>query len=174
MAAATGKNRNFRLILMSKKKAAVEAHGPTKAAKKKNVEKRRTLKPRQAKALEAIVKGEVPRQAILDAGYSQRTADHPGEFMDTASMREAMSRLLASPEKIAQRINEGLDAMETVFAKFEGKITDQIDVIAWSERRMYADLAAELKGMKPSQKIEHSGQTKMIIEMVDVAAQESA
>lgn len=45
MAAATGKNRYFRLTLMSKKKAAVEAHGPTKAAKPENTPKKHALTP---------------------------------------------------------------------------------------------------------------------------------
>lgn len=157
-----------------KKKAAVSASGRTGTAKKKTAKNRVKLKPRQVKLLEGLTKGKSVRAAALDAGYSPNTAQHPADLLDTLGMREAMARLLAPPEKIAQRINEGLDAMETKFFQFEGMVTDKRDVIAWSERRMYADLAAELKGMKPSQKVEHSGQTKMIIEMVDVAAQESA
>lgn len=142
---------------MTQKKAAASAAKRAKAAKKEKGEKRRKLRPRQLKALQAIVGGEVPRQALLEAGYSQRVADHPGEFLDTASMRSAMAKLLASPEKIAQRINEGLDAVETKFFQFKGDVVETRDVIAWGERRMYADLAAELKGLKPSQKIEHGG-----------------
>lgn len=157
---------------MKKKRAAASASKAGKAAKKKTGEKRRKLKPRQLKALEAIVAGEVPRQALLGAGYSERVADHPGEFLDTASMRAAMAQLLASPEKIAQRINEGLDAVETKFFQFQGEVIQSRNVIAWSERRMYADLAAELKGLKPNQKIEVNGDlTNLVkIEYVNVAA----
>lgn len=61
-------------------------------------------------------------------------------------------------EKLARRISEGLDAMETVFAKFEGKITDHQDVIAWGERRHYAELAAEMAGYHtPRMEVEHGG-----------------
>jgi hypothetical protein len=139
--------------------------------------KKKRLSVRQANLLKGLtVEKKTPRQAALAAGYSPSMADHPGELLDTIAMREAMARLLAPPEKIAQRINEGLDAMETKFFQFQGDVTASRDVIAWSERRMYADLAAELKGMKPSQKIEHGGQVtqKVLVEFVDVAAQESA
>jgi phage terminase small subunit len=144
--------------------------------KKKTAKNRAKLKPRQVKLLDGLTKGKSVRAAALDAGYSPNTAQHPSELLDTVAMREALGRLLAPVEKIAQRINEGLDAMETKFFQFEGTVSDSRDVIAWSERRMYADLAAELKGMKPSQKIEHGGQVtnKIIVEMTDVAAQESA
>ena len=165
---------------MAKKKAAVSAPGRARAAKKKtgkNRGKRKKLTPRQTKLLQGIVKeGKSTHRAALDAGYSPMTAKDPGELLDTIAMREAMARLLASPEKIAQRINEGLDAMETKFFQFEGKVSDSRNVIAWGERRMYADLASELKGMKPNQKIEHSGQVtqKVLVEFSDVASIESA
>lgn len=142
---------------MKKKRAAASASKAGKAAKKKPAKNRVKLKPRQARLLEGLIEGKSVRAAALDAGYSPNTAQHPSDVLDTVAMREAMSRLIASPEKIAQRINEGLDATETIFAKFEGRITDSVNVIAWGERRMYADLAAELKGLKPSQKIEHGG-----------------
>lgn len=164
---------------MSKKKAADSGASRSKAAKKKTDGKRRKarkLKPRQLKALQAIVGGEVPRQALLEAGYSERVADHPQEFLDTQSMRAAMSKLLASPEKIAQRINEGLDAVETKFFQFGGVVTDHRDVIAWGERRMYADLAAELKGLKPGQKVEIDGNVaaRVQVEYVNVATLEES
>ena len=146
-----------------------------KTGKKRDRKKR--LTPRQRKLLKGIVEeGKSTHRAALDAGYSPNTAKDPGDLLDTIGMREAMQRLLAPPEKIAQRINEGLDAMETKFFQFRGAVQETREVVAWSERRMYADLAAELKGMKPSQKLEHSGQvtSKVIVEFSDVAAQESA
>jgi hypothetical protein len=55
-------------------------------------------------------------------------------------------------EKIAMRIAEGLDATETRFATFEGKITDSKECIAYGERRQYAELAAKLSGVYPDKK----------------------
>lgn len=51
----------------------------------------------------------------------------------------------ADDTSLAKRIAEGLGAEETVFAKFEGKITDQQNVTAWSERRAYAELICRIK-----------------------------
>ena len=41
---------------------------------------------------------------------------------------------------------EGLDALDNEFAKFKGRITDERALIAWSERRLYIELAAKLAG----------------------------
>lgn len=64
-------------------------------------------------------------------------------------VREEFERLLtqsgATNQKLSMRIAEGLDAQETVFAKFEGKITDSRDVIAWGERRAYAEMICKIK-----------------------------
>lgn len=162
--------------MSSKKQRGSQPAGRSKPRKKKTAKNRVKLKPRQVKLLQGLVDGKSVRAAALEAGYSPNTAQHPADLLDTVAMREAMQRLLAPAEKIAQRINEGLDAMETKFFQFQGEITETRNVIAWGERRMYADLAAELKGMKPSQKIEHGGQitNKVIVEFSDVAAQESA
>jgi hypothetical protein len=43
-------------------------------------------------------------------------------------MREALSQLLTPIEEVAARINEGLDAERTEFAKFEGRISDQVEL----------------------------------------------
>jgi hypothetical protein len=134
---------------MTTKKAAASAEKRAKAAKKKSAKNRVPLKPRQALLLEGLVEGKSVRAAALDAGYSPNTAQHPSELLDTAGMRAALAKLLAPAEKIAQRINEGLDAMETKFFQFEGSVTDSRDVVAWGERRQYAELAAKLKGLAP-------------------------
>lgn len=155
---------------MSSKKRGSQPSGRSKPRNKKTAKNRVKLKPRQAMLLEGLVEGKSVRAAALDAGYSPNTAQHPSDLLDTIAMREAMSRLLASPEKIAQRINEGLDAVETKFFQFEGIVTDHRDVVAWSERRMYADLAAELKGMKRSQKVEGGNTTNVVrVSFVNVA-----
>ena len=49
-------------------------------------------------------------------------------------------------EQIGQRVAEGLDAMETKFFHFEGRLTDQRHVIAWGKRRAYIELAAKYAG----------------------------
>ena len=48
--------------------------------------------------------------------------------------------------------------METKFFQKDGEVVQTRTVIAWSERRMYCELAARLKGLDPGQRIEHYGE----------------
>jgi hypothetical protein len=121
-----------------------------KEAKKKTAKNRVSLKPRQAKLVEGIADGKSVRRAALDAGYSPNTAQHPADLLQTKSVRAAMRALIAPIEKIAQRINEGLDAEKTEFAKFEGQISDSRNCIDFGERRQYAELACKLRELMPS------------------------
>jgi hypothetical protein len=49
---------------------------------------------------------------------------------------------------------EGVGATETKFFSHEGKVQDSRDVVAWSERRQYAELAAEYGGYHVPEKNE--------------------
>lgn len=49
-------------------------------------------------------------------------------------------------ERIAKVLMEGIGATETKFFAHEGKVEDSREVVAWSERRQYAELAAEYGG----------------------------
>lgn len=64
-------------------------------------------------------------------------------------MREAFAALIRETvpaERIAQAIMEGMGANETKFFSHEGVVQDKREVVAWSERRQYAELAAEYGG----------------------------
>lgn len=112
-----------------------------------------SLSPRKAQFVKGVVAGKSARQSALDAGYSQSVANDPGRKLFNQSDIQAVLgehiRKIIPAERIAQRMSEGLDAMETVFAKFKGRITDQKDVVSWSERRQYAELAAKMGGYMP-------------------------
>jgi hypothetical protein len=69
--------------------------------------------------------------------------------IETGEVRAAFAELMRKhipPEKIAQRIEEGMDAMETKFFQKDGEVKETRDVVAWGERREYAALAAEYGG----------------------------
>ena len=86
------------------------------------------------------------QEALRYAKYSDSTR---ACRVENASIKAAFARLMkrAVPAHVlAQRIAEGLNAEETKFFQHEGKITDQANVVAWSERRQYAQLAAEYAG----------------------------
>ena len=101
------------------------------------------LKPKQRKYIEGVVKGMSRTEALRYAQYSETTRP---VRVENASIKAAFARLVkrAVPAHVlVQRIAEGVDAMETEFAKFEGKITDSRDVVNFAERRAYLELAAK-------------------------------
>jgi|SRR5579863_514922 len=140
-----------------------------RAAKAKKPRKTRkpSLSPRQAKLREGLAEGKSTRRAALDAGYSVHSANKPQELLSRPALREALAELLVPVEKIAERINEGLDAVVTetyshvIGSKIQGDDhieLKHVDKIAWSERRKYAVLAARLKGLMPGEKLEIEGE----------------
>lgn len=132
---------------MATKRAGASADRRAKPAKKKR-RKTPQATPRQSKLIAGIVEGKSTRQAALDAGYTQHTAAHPDELLSTEAVRVGLARLIAPLEKIAQRVNEGLDAEITEFAKFEGRITDRVNCVDFGQRLKYAELAARFKGFE--------------------------
>lgn len=182
---------------MSKKKASSSARKAAQGAKKKTtktgaptstrkveaIARKHNLLPRQHQLLDAIASDAagVTGDKLRAAGYSERSARHPGEVLGTQRMRAAMAELLAPIEKIAETINAGLDAIETeTFVNVMGsklKGTEHVelqhvDKIAWTERRQYAALAAKLKGLEPGVRVEHEGEvtTRVIVEYEAVGA----
>ena len=80
------------------------------------------------------------------AQYADST--HPPSI-ESPSVKLAFSRLIrraAPAHKVAQVIADGLEATETKFFQFEGRVTESRDLINWSERRAYAELASEYGG----------------------------
>lgn len=118
---------------------------------------RRIKKPiseRQRKYIKGLAKGQTKKQAKIDAGYAL------GTHVESPHVRAAFQSLIRrniDSNKIAQRIAEGLDAQETKFFQYKGKLKTR-NVIAWGERREYAKIATEYGGyFIPKQQIETSG-----------------
>jgi hypothetical protein len=100
------------------------------------------INTRQRLYLDAITSGKSKREAKQIAGYSQSTSTSD---IESPSLKVLFARLVRHKipgHVLAQRIAEGLNAKETKFFQHEGKVTDSREVIAWSERRQYAELAA--------------------------------
>lgn len=112
---------------------------------------------KQTAFVDGLTKGKSARQAALDAGYAESTAAHAGRDIIPATERnfQDLVRRHIPAELVIMRIAEGLSAMETKLATCEGKITDQRELIAWGERRMWAELASKLGGYyQPSERID--------------------
>jgi len=106
------------------------------------------LNGRQAKYVKERLKGKNKKDAALAAGFPMSMALRSNK-VETPDVKKAFAEIIRrhiSGEKIANRISEGLDAKETLFFQSEGIVTDHRDVISWSERRRYAELAARYGG----------------------------
>jgi phage terminase small subunit len=107
------------------------------------------LNPRQLRYLEGVLSGKTKKSAALAAGYSESTARNAAAVIERPLVRLALQEVVRDaipPEKFVQRLVEGLDAMDTVVAKYKGKITDKLAVIAWDTRLRYIELAAKMAG----------------------------
>jgi hypothetical protein len=108
------------------------------------------LQPRQKKYIEFRVQGMSRTEAKRAAQYAETTA--PGRI-ENSSVKAAFAQLIrraAPAHKLAKVISDGLEATETKFFQHEGRVTDSKELINWSERRAYAELAAEYGGYAES------------------------
>lgn len=111
---------------------------------------------RQKKAIANVIAGDSVSKAMLKAGYSPNTAKNPKELTKTPVFLQTMERLGISDEKLAQRINEGLDATRAVVmgTKSEESFVDiQPDFMV---RHKYVETSLKLKGYateKPSNNV---------------------
>lgn len=110
------------------------------------------LSPRQARFVEGVVAGQSFADAARNAGYAEATAKVPMHIISTPAVRAAFAELLPQPDEIAERIREGLGATRTELVKHEGKITAREELVDFSERRKYSELAARLRGLMPESK----------------------
>jgi len=89
-------------------------------------------------------------QSALAAGYSDK---HPGQsgWQALESIRHKMPEVLdehglTDCALIEKHLLPALEAQETKFVQRGGKITDQMNVVAWSARLRALDLVFRLKG----------------------------
>lgn len=89
------------------------------------------------------------KDAAVAAGYAITTASNPSYVIESSEVKRAFQELIRkkiSADKIADRVAEGLDAKETIFFQKDGIVCDSREVVAWGERRAYAQLAAQYGG----------------------------
>ncbi len=136
-------------------------------ASQKSTEKLNPTEVRRQRFVEALVDGKSMRQAALAAGYSESMAATACRDI-MPQTREAFKRAMhhrISIGKLSDTIAAGLDANETKFFQFEGQVTDHRDVVAWSERREYAKLAANLMSLE-SPKEQSEGSTNIEVNLM--------
>lgn len=103
---------------------------------------------KQTRFVEGLTEGKSARRAALEAGYSESSAAHATTEILPAVEKAfgEVIRTVIPVERLVQRLNEGLDAVEVKVATFEGKITDQKAFADFGQRRAYAELIVKLGG----------------------------
>ncbi len=79
-----------------------------------------TLKQKQV-AKNLVEKGSSVSQAMINAGYSPRTARAPSKVTKSKGFRELLDQMGVSDEKLAKVLNEGLEATKVVVMGKESK-----------------------------------------------------
>jgi hypothetical protein len=108
-----------------------------------------SLNRKQCLYVEGVAAGKSRRRAALDAGYSLSSANNPGHNIERGRVREVFGELIrgaVSAELIAQRVREGLDAMEIKCFVHEDAVIYSRPLENFTERRHYAELAARFGG----------------------------
>jgi len=149
-------------------KSTLQRHKQHVGAVRKCAKALESLSPRKQAYIQGRLDGKSKRQAALDAGFTQSMANHAATKIETRDVRAAFAALIREtvpPERIARAIADGLDAMETKFFAEKGVVKDQRDVISWTERRQYAELAAKFGGYYAPDKreVEQPGGVILII-----------
>jgi hypothetical protein len=109
------------------------------------------LTPQQRSLVKNLIKGMSITDAAREAGYADN--GYVGQIGSQAleNIRLKMPSVLdkhglTDDVLVENYLKPALEAEETEFAKFEGHITDQVNVVAWSPRLTALDLAFKLKG----------------------------
>src|ERR1017187_247822 len=105
--------------------------------------------PRRQAYFEQRLLGKSKVDSARAAGFSEAVCKKPGSRIENADVKAAFREVMAvacDPVKLAIRVQEGLDAEETKFFQHEGTVTDERNVVNFSERREYVKLAAQYGG----------------------------
>jgi hypothetical protein len=116
--------------------------------KKGRAKKSDVKAPKRRRFVAGLIAGKSMRRAALDAGYTRSMANNAGAKITPGTRAEFQQELARKVPhgKLIKLIADGLNARETKLAQFEGQYTDQRQVIDFSERRRYAELALKIFG----------------------------
>lgn len=114
---------------------------------------KKSAKPntRQRRYVKGIVDGKSKAQAARDAGYAESVALKAGDKIESkpavqSAFRELLEKAGITDEKLAKRLNEGLDAKETKFFQHQGLVISKRTVVDHGARKNYLDTVLKLKG----------------------------
>ena len=108
---------------------------------------------KQATAIKHIVAGDSASKAMRKAGYKPSVAKNPQVLTRSKNFRETLEKFGISDEKLAERLNEGLDAVTFIKTeRVEGICKNRLkteDISAkpdYMTRHRYLETSIRLKG----------------------------
>lgn len=110
--------------------------------------------PRKVKYVrERVVNGKSKRAAALSAGFTESMANRAGDKIEndplvTEALRNAMDAQGLNIEKIAKRLNEAADAMETKLVTYRGKVKEQVHLVDHKMRTHAVETASKIFGVR--------------------------
>ena len=108
------------------------------------------LTSQQRRLVKGLAQGKTITQAAIDAGYSENCPAQAGH-QALEAIRVTMPAVLArhgltDDSLIEKYLLPLLNAKETKFFAYEGRVCDEKDVVAWGPRRDGLDMAFKLRG----------------------------
>ena len=112
----------------------------------------RLTRARARKAVKVLIAGGTKTEAVAAAGYGSPRSHL--DALNNPTIQDELHRFRAAMlkrnpeiyEKVAQRLDEGLDAQETKLFAHKGVVQDERNLISYSERREAASLIARIFG----------------------------
>jgi phage terminase small subunit len=128
------------------------------------------LTSQQRALVKNLIKGMSITEAAREAGYADN--GYVGQIGSQAlenirlKMPEVLDKHGLTDDVLVENyLKPLLEAEETEFAKFEGRITDERNVIAWGPRKEGLDIAFKLKGSYATKSAEELNASNITINL---------
>jgi hypothetical protein len=139
--------------------------------------RRRPLTTRQQLYMKYLCKGDGQVQAWQKAGYKSKQSGYESTKLLRERIQRAFFHVGLTPEGyICKHLLPALDAKQTEFAKFEGKITDREDTINWTARLKAMEIVKDMAGYSAPREHELAGKDGAPLSMpkiIDVSGMRS-
>ena len=114
------------------------------------------LTPKQKRYVKEVVAGKSKQQAAITAGYSPTTAKNAYDKVEKVGVKKAIEKALEkaglTEDRIAAKINEGMEAQKIISANITSKdadinTKDFIEVPDYQTQHKFLETAIRLKGL---------------------------
>jgi hypothetical protein len=120
--------------------------------------RKRPLSPKQEIYFRLLSKGVPQSKAWREAGYNTRQSAYAGTVNLRRRIQNALFECGLTPEGlVAKHLLPALSATHKEFAKFEGKITDERELVNWTARLKAIEIVKDIGGYSAPREHELAG-----------------